>query len=186
MLAVLAATVVALGACSDDKATREGGDITEAGPISVFELRPGDCLYPDEEVVGEVENIQAVPCDEPHLQEVFAVTDYPDEEGGGVYPGEAAIQQYADAACVEAFETYTGTDYVNSDLFLTYLHPSVDSWNDDDRQIICVLTDEGREMTGSQRATTTTTARDGSGSGGDEDEGDTTSTTEADEADDEE
>lgn len=147
--------VAAITACSKDDAKRVGGTITEAGPISVFDLRPGDCLYPDDSTVGEVEKVQAVPCDEPHTQEVFAVPEFPDERG--VYPGEAALQQFADAACLEAFEAYTGTDYLDSDYFFTYLHPSVDSWNDDDRQIICVITDEGAEMTGSVGATTTTT-----------------------------
>lgn len=164
-IALLLVTLVA--ACSDDKAEREDGEITNAGPISVFELRPGDCLYPDDDTVGEVGDIKAVPCREPHTQEVFATPEYPDE--GGVYPGEAVIQQFADAACLEAFGSYTGTDYLNSDLFFTYLHPSVDSWNDDDRQVVCVIvapgepgTEAAGEMTGSVRDTTTTTASDGS------------------------
>jgi hypothetical protein len=161
-LIVLAVALLALGgACSDDKAEREDGDIATSGPISVFDLRPGDCLFPDDKTVGEVENIQAVPCDEPHRQEVFAVPDYPAEEGDA-YPGEAEIQQQADALCLEAFAEYTGEDYLDSDLFFTYLHPSVDSWNDDDRQIVCVIVapgDPDATMTGSVRATTTTTER---------------------------
>ena len=155
--------VLALGACSDDKAERKDGDITAAGPISVFDLRPGDCLNPSDEVVGEIENIDAVPCDEPHTQEVYAVPEYPDKDGGA-YPGEGEIQKYADASCLEAFEEYTGIDYLNSDLYFTYLHPSVDSWNDDDRQIICVVTAGGDPMTGSVKGTTTTTAKGGGGS----------------------
>lgn len=165
VFAVLVA--VALGACSKDKAEREGGDITDAGPISVFDLRPGDCLNPDPKTAGEIENIEAVPCTEEHTQEVYALPEYPDENGGA-YPGEAEIQQYADASCLEAFEAYTGTDYLNSDLYFTYLHPSVDSWNDDDRQIVCVISAGGDPLTGSVRGTTTTTAR-----------GQTTTTTEA-------
>jgi hypothetical protein len=173
IFAVLVA--LALGACSDDKADRDDGDITDAGPISVFELRPGDCLSPGDDAVGEIENIEAVPCDEPHTQEVFALPEYPDDEGGGAYPGEAEIQQFADASCLEAFEQYTGIDYLNSDLYFTYLHPSVDSWNDDDRTVVCVVTAGGDEMTGSVAGTTTTTERGGG----------TTSTTEADEDEDE-
>jgi hypothetical protein len=174
--------VLALGACSDDKAERDDGDITSAGPVSVFDLRPGDCLNPSDEAVGEIENIEAVPCDEPHLQEVFALPEYPDEDGGGAYPGEAEIQQFADASCLEAFEQYTGIDYLNSDLYFTYLHPSVDSWNDDDRQVVCVITAGGDEMTGTVRGTTTTTERGGGSTSTTEpDDGDeTTSTTGAD------
>jgi hypothetical protein len=159
-IAVVAAIALA-GACSDDKAKREGGEITSAGPISAFELRPGDCLYPDDKAVGELENIDAVPCDEPHTQEVFAVPEYPDK--GGVYPGEGEIQTFADASCLEAFAEYTGTDYLDSNLYFSYLYPSLDSWNSgDDRQVVCVIVATGDEMTGTVRATTTTTLKDAS------------------------
>lgn len=167
-IALLVAAALAVGGCSEDEAEREGGDITDAGPISVFDLRPGDCLSPEEGTAGEIENIEAVPCEEAHTQEVYALPEYPDD--GGAYPGEAEIQQYADASCLEAFEQYTGMDYLNSDLYFTYLHPSVDSWNDDDRQIVCVITAGGDPMTGSVRGTTTTTERGG---------GQSTTTTEA-------
>ena len=127
-----------------------------------------------------------MPCDEPHRQEVFAIPEYPAEDGEA-YPGEAEIQTYADAACLEKFEEYTGEDYLNSNLFFTYLHPSVDSWNDDDRTIVCVIVTPGgveATSTGSVRATTTTSLRDSESSDDDddvEDESTTTSTTEADE-----
>ena len=170
-LLVLVAALALAGACSKDKADREGGSITDAGPLSVFDLRPGDCLYPDDKAVGEIENIQAVPCDEPHTQEVYAVADFPDD--GGVYPGEAEITKFADASCLEAFEQYTGTDYLDSDLFFSYLHPSLDSWNSgDDRTVVCVIVATGNEMVGSVKGSTTTTIK-GSGSS-------STSTTEED------
>ena len=170
LVLALAALVVA-GACSKDKAERDGGEITDAGPISVFDLRPGDCLYPDDKAVGEIENIQAVPCDEPHTQEVFAVPELPAEDD--VYPGQDEIKQFADASCLEAFGEYTGTDYLDSNLYFSYLHPSLDSWNSgDDRQVVCVIVATGDEMIGSVKGTTTTTLK-----------GDraTSSTTEADE-----
>lgn len=170
-LVLALAALVAVGACSKDKAEREGGEITDAGPISVFELRPGDCLYPDDEAVGEIENIQAVPCDEPHTQEVFAVPEFPTDDD--VYPGEGEIKQFADASCLEAFAEYTGTDYLDSNLYFSYLHPSLDSWNSgDDRQVVCVIVATGDEMVGSVRATTTTTLKGDRSS---------TTTTEADE-----
>lgn len=156
MLVAVVVAVAVVGACSKDGAKREDGTITGAGPISVFDLRPGDCLNPGDDVVGDVENITAVPCEEPHTQEVFAVPEYEDE--GGVYPGEGEIQAFADAACLEAFVGYTGTEYLDSNLYFSYLHPSVDSWNsDDDRQIVCVIVATGNEMVGSVRETTTTT-----------------------------
>ena len=86
---------------------------------------------------------------------MFALADFPDDED--VYPGEAEIKSFADASCLEAFSSYTGTDYLDSDLFFSYLHPSLDSWNEgDDRQVVCVIVATGQEMTGSVRSTTTT------------------------------
>ena len=176
-MVVLVAALVLAGACSKDKAKREDGEITKAGPISVFDLRPGDCLMPDDKTVGDIENINAVPCAEVHTQEVFAVPEYPDDNG--VYPGEAEILKFADASCLEAFNTYTGTDYLSSNLFFTYLHPSLDSWNDgDDRQVVCVIvspTEDG--MTGSVKGTTTTTLKGQVGSTTSLKPGATTSTT---------
>jgi hypothetical protein len=156
LLALLLVALVLSGACSKDKAKREGAHITDAGPISVFDLRPGDCLDPGDKAVGEIDTIQAVPCAEPHTQEVFAVPDYPADKGEA-YPGEAEIQKFADASCLEAFGEYTGTDYLDSNLFFSYLHPSVDSWNSkDDRKVVCVIVAKGDEMKGSVRASTTT------------------------------
>jgi len=155
---LLVAALVLAGACSKDKAERDDGEITKAGPISVFELRPGDCLYPDDKAVGEIENIKAVPCTEPHTQEVYAVPKFPDDSD--VYPGEAEIQKFADASCLEAFGEYTGIDYLDSNLYFSYLHPSLDSWNSgDDREVVCVIVATGKEMVGSVKATTTTTLK---------------------------
>jgi hypothetical protein len=158
VLVLVLVAVLAAGACSKDKAGRDHGVITKAGSISVFDLRPGDCLEPDDDLSGDVEKINAVPCADPHTHEVFGVPEYPDD--GGVYPGEAKIKEFADASCLEAFSEYTGTDYLDSDLFFSYLLPTIDSWNSgDDRQVTCVIVATGNEMTGSVKGTTTTTAK---------------------------
>src|SRR4051794_17531664 len=73
LLVIVLAALVLGAACSKKSAKRDHGAITKAGLISVFDLRPGDCLMPDDKVKGEVEKINAVPCTDPHTQEVFAV-----------------------------------------------------------------------------------------------------------------
>jgi len=173
---VLALVAIAAACSGDDGAERgEGGEITEAGPVSVFELRIGDCLSLEDGLSGDLKDLSAVPCSEPHTQEVFALPEM--EAEGDVYPGEDEIKSFADAACLEAFPEYTGQDYLDAEgLYFSYLHPSLDSWNEgDDRQIVCVIGGTGGEsLTG--------TVRD-SGSGSDEaedadeDETTTTSTT---------
>lgn len=161
---LLAPVLLLVAACSgdDDAGRGEDGRITGAGSISVFDLQVGDCLKPDAEAEGELVEVHAVPCEEPHTQEVFALPEY-EGENPDVYPGEPEIRAFADAACLDAFEEYTGAAYLDSDLYFSYLHPSIDSWNEgDDRTIVCVVLSPGEETTGSVRAasstTTTTTA----------------------------
>jgi hypothetical protein len=158
---VLVATAVVAG-CSKGDAGRKGGAIAKAGDISVFDVRVGDCLMPGDELGAEIADIRAVPCREPHTHEVFALPEYEDTD---VYPGEDKLRTFADAQCLEAFGNYTGTDYLESKLFFSYLQPSVRSWNDGkDRRIVCVIVATGKPVKGSVRSTSATTTSGGSGS----------------------
>ena len=76
-VALACVAVFAFAACSDDEApTRDqAGVVTKAGKVSVFELKPGDCLDPPADVSGEIAEIRVVPCTDPHTQEVFAKPD---------------------------------------------------------------------------------------------------------------
>lgn len=134
VLAVLVA-VTAPG-CSDDGVSRgEDGRVTEAGDLSVFELQAGDCLVPPDRVDDELRTVRVVPCEQTHTQEVFFVDDLEDVEE---YPGDEAVQALADSRCLGPFRDYVGIDYVDSSLFLTYLLPSVRSWDEGDREIVCI------------------------------------------------
>lgn len=138
----LVAAVVLVG-CGDDEAVRdEEGRITEAGTIDVFELRPGDCLDPDPDLSGTTAEMPVVPCDEPHLQEVFAIREHPDD----AYPGAAAVAEWADAACSGALEEELGLG-LDDGVFFSYLLPTFDGWNLEraDREIVCVLVFPDRE-----------------------------------------
>jgi hypothetical protein len=155
--------------CSKDKADRKDGAIDKAGNVSVFDVQVGDCLNPGEELGAEITKIKAVPCKEPHTHEVFALPDYPDKESD-VYPGEDKLRSFANAQCLEAFGNYTGTDYLDSKLFFSYLQPSIRSWQEgDDRRIVCVIVSTGKEVTGSAKspdATTTTVKGEAGGKKG--------------------
>jgi hypothetical protein len=155
---LLVVAFVAAG-CSSDKAGRKDGAIDKAGDVSVFDVQVGDCLNPGSELGISIVNIKAVPCSDPHTHEVYALPDFP-EKDGDVYPGEEKIRTFANAQCLEAFGNYTGTDYLDSKLFFSYLQPSIKSWQEgDDRRIVCVIVSTGKEVTGSAKspdATTTT------------------------------
>lgn len=140
-----------LAACSDDDGVSRGSDgrVEEAGDVSVFELLPGDCMTPPEQVSTSVGEVRVVPCDEPHTQEVYALVEFePLEEGADDFPGDDGVEAFAQAACLEPFVDYVGIDYVDSALFITYLLPTVRSWTEEgDREIVCIAQTSGEAIT---------------------------------------
>ena len=136
--ALLAVSVLVLASCSS------------ASSESVFELRPGDCfddVIEDDKYVEESGSLPMVDCDEPHDNEAFAAFDV---EGNG-YPGLDALDDEAIARCVPLFEGYVGSSYEDTTrLEIMWLAPTSESWDDGDREIVCVLYDsEIKKMTGS-------------------------------------
>ena len=151
MVALLALAVPPACSSLGTRATRDHGEITKPGRISVFDLQPGDCLLPDGVVGGDVEEVRAVPCKAPHTHEVFAIPQY---TGSDTYPGRPALQRFAAPACRAAVRGYLGTTTLDPSLTLSYLVPSAKSWADeDDRQITCVLVTSGNKVAGSLRRT---------------------------------
>jgi hypothetical protein len=143
-----------LGACGSadvDETTRdESGAVTEGGELGVQKLRVGDCVDLGESATreeGDVESFQAIPCEEPHQGEVFFVKDAFFEQA--TWPGEKAVGDAADKACVKAFEGYVGKAYDDSDLDFVSLFPTEDSWAFDDRGVACLViqpTEDGQDV----------------------------------------
>lgn len=150
LLLALAATLGA-GCGGDDGAERgDDGRVVEAGDVSVFELLQGDCLSPPEEVQAGLEDVTVVPCAEPHTQEIFEIIEYePAEEGDDDFPGDDELDDFAQAACLDPFSDYVDIDYVDSSLFITYLLPTVRSWNEEgDREVVCIAQTTGEQIQG--------------------------------------
>ena len=124
--------------------------VSACGGTSVLSLEVGQCTT--EPVTGEesVSSLPTVDCAEPHTGEIYALPQVPD----GDFPGEAALQETAGQLCSgQDFQTYVGKPYQESSIYLTYLVPSSDTWDDGDREIVCILTadEAGSESTGSLR-----------------------------------
>ncbi len=128
-------TVLGAGCGSGDQTTRdETGSIVEGGDVSVFRLQVGDCVGGG--TVGELTEMEAVPCDETHQAEVYYLFDVPD----GEFPGEEVLDTQAAEGCLGAFEDYVGIDYESSIYGVNYLQPSAESWDaQDDREIVCMM-----------------------------------------------
>jgi hypothetical protein len=150
----LAALVLSglLLACGADSAHRAAsGRIDEAGKLSVFELRVGDCLDPGRSLDDAVSKVRVVPCADLHTHEVFATATVP----GTGYPGAEKVKRFADATCSDKFDAYVGTAYTASTLLYTYLQPSPDSWEKErDHQVVCLVVSKkpvARSLAGSKR-----------------------------------
>ena len=122
---------------------RESGQpgVIKSGPLSVFDLLAGDCLADPsvETIPSEVEELEAVPCNEVHRLEIFTLIAV--ETDDDLYPGEGALTAKADAGCLASFPEYVGVDYfAQSSLYFTYIYPTLDSWTgNSDRSIVCVV-----------------------------------------------
>ena len=99
------------------------------------------------------ENVKPVACETAHTGEVVGSSEMPGA-AGIAYPGEAAMEDGARAACPSLFEAYVGVPFDSSSLSMYYVAPSSETWGRDDRTIICIAVDpQGGVLTGSAKGT---------------------------------
>lgn len=121
--------------------------------VHATELNVGDCVIGLEE--EEINDVDVVPCDQPHAAEVYAAYDM----DPGAYPGEEAIVEAGETFCMEEVTGYIGENFEKpgapdvSDVIYAYLSPTPKSWTlGGDREILCYFTTEdGALTTGSLR-----------------------------------
>lgn len=134
--------------------TDSGDAGTAAGDVEAASLRPGDCWNDLPDQPGEILDVPAVPCDQPHDNEVFAVVEVPGAPGS-TYPGMDSLDSRGRVLCLETFAGYTGELHGFSPLDIWMLFPTPSSWETGDREVICSLYRTDLEkMTGSARAST--------------------------------
>ncbi len=139
------AFVFFVAACANEPERSADGVITESGELDAFSIEKGDCLQnPDAET--EIGSVSAVPCDEPHDLEAYYLFDLPD----GEFPTREVLDQQTEEKCVEAFEPYVGIDFASSRLDARSFEPTTLSWEQGDREIVCLALDlAGEQLTGS-------------------------------------
>lgn len=145
VLVVVGAGVVGwLGRADRD----QDGAVTRAGELSAMELRVGDC-FNDPGDQPEVAAVQAIPCAEPHDNEVFHAFQYADADSP---PTQEAAYQRISEECLPAFNAFVGTPYEESDLDFFTFEPTEAGWRDGDRTVLCsVYAMDGSQLTGSAR-----------------------------------
>jgi hypothetical protein len=123
----------------DDAGRDDSGEIVRAGDVGVAELEPGDCFNDPDDLEEVVYDVQAVPCSEPHDNEVFAIRSVASVFPEG-FPGQETLQEHAYEVCSGlAFDSFVGVSYLDSSLEVLSLSPTAESWRDGDRDLACVL-----------------------------------------------
>lgn len=127
----------------------------DSDQTSVFDAEPGMCFNAPAEVEAQIAELDEVPCADPHDQEAYAVAEFqlPEGESGDAFPGDETLKAFADGACAQEFDDYVGVDYLDSELFFTYLLPSPRSWEQEDREVLCLVTGTGEKLEGSVEGT---------------------------------
>ncbi len=121
-LLAITSLVLAVAACGDDG-------------TSVFDLGVGDCFNDDPDAGDAVAGVPIVDCALPHDREIyfeFSMTD-------AAFPGREATTQSAAERCITEFQGFVGMSYAESDLEISLLTPSAESWEEGDRVVYCVL-----------------------------------------------
>ncbi|MCX6466283.1 MAG: septum formation family protein [Pseudonocardiales bacterium] len=124
--------------------------VSACGGTSVLNLEVGQCISGQTAGEDDVSSVPVVDCAEPHTGEIYSLPQVPD----GEFPGEEALNQTAQELCAGPdFTTYVGVEYLQSEIYFSTLVPSADTWDDGDREIVCILLADqnGSETTGSLR-----------------------------------
>ncbi|HEU4424240.1 MAG TPA: DUF4190 domain-containing protein [Pilimelia sp.] len=122
------------------------GQINSGGSVAVDELAVGDCVNGLTES-GEITDLPAVPCAEPHEGEVFAIFDL----SGSKWPGDQAVADEAERSCGERFDSYVADPDRGDSLQLYFLRPTARSWRLGDHGVTCIALDPEGKLTGSLR-----------------------------------
>ncbi|MDH3679533.1 MAG: septum formation family protein [Acidimicrobiia bacterium] len=151
---MLLATVLAASAsCSltDDGPERDAsGALIEPGEVEALDLRLGDCFNgPGAEGGETVLTVMVVPCDQLHEFEVYHAFDLAD----GDFPGMDVVQNLWISGCLDEFERFVGVPFDESDLDISGIFPTEETWNDlNDREVLCSVTAvSGEPRSGSAR-----------------------------------
>jgi hypothetical protein len=134
---ILAAIGFVIYGAATDVDRDSSGAIVGGGNVDAFNVHVGDCFNDVSSYNDQIASVPGVPCAEPHDNEAFAVFDISIES----YPDQDAMYDLAYESCMGHFEEFVGRDYESSSLEITTMYPSVESWKQDDREVVCAVFD---------------------------------------------
>lgn len=122
-----------------------------ANPRAVYDLDylgHGDCVVVPSMHGEEGAADHTVECGEPHDLEATWSFAF---EGGGAYPGSAAIQHAVEACDGKPFTDYVGRPLARSSLVSTAIGITPEDWEDGRRRVICLVYDPRGPLTATLR-----------------------------------
>lgn len=145
ILAVVVATATSCGLAQRD----DEGNVVQSGSVGAQDVQVGDCYNDDPEQSSstetfEVNSVDAIPCDEPHDNEIYALWDLPD----GDFPGEDAVVDQSYEGCLERFPDFVGVAYESTTLDVGIIFPLQETWDAGDREVVCSVFNPAGSVTG--------------------------------------
>lgn len=140
-LAIAGLLVFGVSACGDVR--DEAGTVTQSGSAHSLQIKKGDCVGSLEG--DQINDVQLVPCGDPHHWEAYAAHNMPD----GDFPGSDEIGKVGQKFCDDEYTKFTGISSDKSQYTWTYLSPTEGSWKDGDREIMCFAGDKAGGIKGS-------------------------------------
>ena len=117
------------------------------------DLAVGDCYDAIEDEESDLFLAAAIrSCEEPHLHEVFAIVEL-ENPIGAPFPNDRDLENASVDLCDPAFEEYVGTPIDDSRYDYLYYMPSDVTWENGDREVMCVVDDRGDRIVGSVKGT---------------------------------
>lgn len=100
----------------------------------IDDLSVGDCFQTPADM--EVAVVDVVSCEDPHDEEIYAITQLP-HAVDQPYPGLLAVDEAAFTACFDDFQAFVGAPYETSMLDIFWFSPTGESWVEGDRRVVC-------------------------------------------------
>lgn len=113
------------------------------GLVTLDNLTSGMCADVIDQTNG-VEFLLVKNCDEEHQFEIAG--NYDLDGFGDEYPGNIAIDRRVHQDCRPLFESHTGQTYTGRGLGIDTITPSVSSWRNGDRSVICLVVNADRSL----------------------------------------
>ena len=113
-------------------------------PPAVFGLRPGQCV----DTGSSALKVTVLSCARPHDAEVFAVYSLP----ATAWPGASTVEADAGDGCASRLGGYIDPQLAGASLTQEFVYPDKGAWQAGERTVVCEVSSDNGQLTGSVRA----------------------------------